>query len=112
MRYFFIAGEASGDLHASHLIRSLRANDAEAEFRGFGGDLMQAEGMQLLRHYRDLAYMGFVQVVLHLRTILRALRDCENAIECGVGGLSRFQFENRGMGEIAYPLSRFLLHRT
>ena len=47
MRYFFIAGEASGDLHASHLIRSLRANDAEAEFRGFGGDLMQAEGMQL-----------------------------------------------------------------
>lgn len=81
MRYFFIAGEASGDLHASHLIRSLRANDAEAEFRGFGGDLMQAEGMQLLRHYRDLAYMGFVQVVLHLRTILRALRDCENAIE-------------------------------
>ena len=81
MRYFFIAGEASGDLHASHLIRSLRANDAEAEFRGFGGDLMQAEGMQLLRHYSDLAYMGFVQVVLHLRTILRALRDCENAIE-------------------------------
>ena len=81
MRYFFVAGEASGDLHASHLIRSLRANDAEAEFRGFGGDLMQAEGMQLLRHYRDLAYMGFVQVVLHLRTILRALRDCENAIE-------------------------------
>ena len=63
MRYFFVAGEASGDLHASHLIRSLRANDAEAEFRGFGGDLMQAEGMQLLRHYRDLAYMGFVQVV-------------------------------------------------
>ena len=81
MRYFFVAGEASGDLHASHLIRSLRANDAEAEFRGFGGDLMQAEGMQLLRHYSDLAYMGFVQVVLHLRTILRALRDCESAIE-------------------------------
>ena len=50
MRYFFVAGEASGDLHASHLMRSLKASDPEAKFRGFGGDLMQAEGMLLLRH--------------------------------------------------------------
>lgn len=80
MRYFFVAGEASGDLHASHLMRSLKASDPEAEFRGFGGDLMQAEGMLLLRHYRELAYMGFMQVLLHLPTILRAMKDCENAI--------------------------------
>ena len=80
MRYFFVAGEASGDLHASHLMRSLKASDPEAEFRGFGGDLMQAEGMLLLRHYRELAYMGFVQVLLHLPTILRAMKECENAI--------------------------------
>ena len=80
MRYFFVAGEASGDLHASHLMRSLKASDPEAEFRAFGGDLMQAEGMVLLRHYRELAYMGFVQVLLHLPTILRAMKDCENAI--------------------------------
>ena len=80
MRYFFVAGEASGDLHASHLMRSLKASDPEAEFRGFGGDFMQAEGMVLLRHYRELAYMGFVQVLLHLPTILRAMKDCENAI--------------------------------
>ena len=80
MRYFLVAGEASGDLHASHLMRSLKASDPEAEFRGFGGDLMQAEGMLLLRHYRELAYMGFVQVLLHLPTILRAMKECENAI--------------------------------
>ena len=80
MRYFLVAGEASGDLHASHLMRSLKASDPEAEFRGFGGDLMQAEGMVLLRHYRELAYMGFVQVLLHLPTILRAMKECENAI--------------------------------
>ena len=80
MRYFFVVGEASGDLHASHVMRSLKASDPEAEFRGFGGNLMQAEGMLLLRHYRDLAYMGFVQVMLHLPTILRAMKDCEKAI--------------------------------
>lgn len=81
MRYFIIAGEASGDLHASLLIRALRQNDPEAEFRGFGGDLMAAEGMTLLRHYRSLAFMGFVQVALHLPDILRGMSECRRAIE-------------------------------
>lgn len=80
MRYFLIAGEASGDLHAAHLIRALKARDADAEFRGVGGDLMAAEGMELMRHYRDLAYMGFVDVALHLPAILKAMRSCRSAI--------------------------------
>lgn len=80
MRYFLIAGEASGDLHAAHLIRAIRQNDPEARFQGFGGDLMAAEGMKLLRHYRTLAFMGFVQVALHLPTILRGMTECKNAI--------------------------------
>lgn len=78
MKYYFIAGEASGDLHASHLIAALKTEDPAAEFRGFGGDLMQAEGMTLVRHYRDLAYMGVIDVVLHARTILRGMRQCKN----------------------------------
>lgn len=76
MKYYLIAGEASGDLHASHLIAALKREDPEAEFRGFGGDLMQAAGMTLVRHYRDLAFMGIVAVVLHARTILAGLRQC------------------------------------
>lgn len=82
MKYFLIAGEASGDLHASHLIAALRERDADAEFRFYGGDLMEAAagGGGLLRHYRTLAYMGFVQVALHARTILRGLAECERAI--------------------------------
>ena len=77
MKYYLIAGEASGDLHASHLIAALKAEDPEAEFRGFGGDLMQAEGMTIVRHFRDLAYMGIVAVVLHARTILRGMKQCK-----------------------------------
>ena len=80
MNYYFIAGEASGDLHASHLIAALKAEDPNAEFRGFGGDLMEAQGMTLVRHYRDLAFMGFVAVVLHARTILRGLQQCKDDI--------------------------------
>ena len=80
MKYYFIAGEASGDVHASHLIASLKAEDPDAEFRGFGGDLMQAQGMCLVRHYRDLAFMGVVAVVLHARTILRGLKQCKEDI--------------------------------
>ena len=80
MKYYFIAGEASGDLHASHLIAALKAEDPNAEFRGFGGDLMEAAGMTLVRHYRDLAFMGFVAVVLHARTILRGLQQCKDDI--------------------------------
>ena len=80
MKYYIIAGEASGDLHASNLMRSLKAKDPEAEFRFFGGDLMKAVGGTLVKHYRELAYMGFVQVVLHARTILRNMRRCKEDI--------------------------------
>ena len=67
MKYYLIAGEASGDLHASHLMLALKQQDPQAEFRFFGGDLMAAEGGTLVRHYRELAYMGFIPVLLHLR---------------------------------------------
>ena len=77
MKYYLIAGEASGDLHASHLIAALKQQDPEAEFRGFGGDLMEAEGMTLVRHYRDLAFMGLIAVVLHARTILQGMKQCK-----------------------------------
>lgn len=80
MKYYIIAGEASGDLHASHLIAALKKEDPEAQFRGFGGDLMAAEGLTLVRHYRDLAYMGFVAVALHARTILKGIRQCKDDI--------------------------------
>ncbi len=80
MKYYLIAGEASGDLHASRLMRSLKAHDAEAEFRFYGGDLMQAEGGTLVKHYSELAYMGFVPVLLHLPTILRNMRQCKEDI--------------------------------
>ena len=77
MKYYLIAGEASGDLHASRLMRALKQKDAEAEFRFFGGDLMAAEGGTLVKHYRELAYMGFIPVLLHLRTILRNMKMCK-----------------------------------
>ena len=76
MKYYLIVGEASGDLHASHLMRALKKEDAEAGFRFFGGDLMQAEGGTMVRHYRELAYMGFIPVLMHLPTILRAQKEC------------------------------------
>lgn len=75
-----IVGEASGDLHASRLMRSLRQYDAKAEFRFFGGDLMKAEGGTLVRHYRDLAYMGFIPVLLHLPTIFKNMSFCKRDI--------------------------------
>lgn len=77
MRYYLIAGEASGDLHASHLMRSLKEIDAEADFRFFGGDMMAAVGGTLVKHYRELAYMGIVPVLLHLPTILSNMRLCK-----------------------------------
>lgn len=76
MKYYLIAGEASGDLHASHLMAQLKLRDPKAEFRFFGGDAMQAVGGELVCHYRDLAYMGFVQVALHLPQIFRGMRLC------------------------------------
>lgn len=80
MKYYLIAGEASGDLHASHLMQALREKDPEAEFRYYGGDRMKSIGGTLVRHYETLAYMGFVQVALHLRTILQGIRSCREDI--------------------------------
>lgn len=80
MKYYLIVGEASGDLHASHLMRSLRKADPEADFRFFGGDLMSAVGGTRVRHYRDLAYMGFVPVLLHLPAIFRNMAFCKRDI--------------------------------
>lgn len=81
MKYYLIVGEASGDLHASNLMRALRREDPEAEFRFFGGDLMAKVGGVCVRHYKTLAYMGFVPVLLHLRTILRNMDFCKNDVE-------------------------------
>lgn len=80
MNYYLIVGEASGDLHASRLMHSLKQEDPKAEFRFFGGDLMAAEGGTLVKHYRELAYMGFVPVLLHLRTIFRNMSMCKRDI--------------------------------
>ena len=77
MRYYLIAGEASGDLHASHLMAALREQDAGAEFRFYGGEMMQQVGGTLVQHYRDLAYMGFLPVMMHLPTILRGMKRCK-----------------------------------
>ena len=80
MRYYLIVGEASGDLHASHLMRSLQAVDPAAEFRFFGGDLMTAVGGTRVKHFKELAYMGFIPVLLHLRTIFRNMAFCKKDI--------------------------------
>lgn len=81
MKYYLIVGEASGDLHASHLMRSLKEIDNEADFRFFGGDLMTAVGGTRVRHYRDLAYMGLIPVLLHLPTILKNMKFCKQDIQ-------------------------------
>lgn len=80
MKYYLIVGEASGDLHASCLMHSLKEKDHDAEFRFFGGDLMTAEGGTIVRHYRELAYMGFIPVLLHLPTILKNMKMCKRDI--------------------------------
>jgi lipid-A-disaccharide synthase len=80
MRYYIIAGEASGDLHASNLAKSIFQQDKQAIIRGFGGDLMQKEGVQLVKHYRELAFMGFIPVLLNIRTIFRNLNFCKQDI--------------------------------
>lgn len=81
MKYYLIVGEASGDLHASNLMKALMAEDPEAEFRFFGGDLMTAIGGTCVKHYRELAYMGFIPVLLHLRTIFSNMDRCKHDIE-------------------------------
>lgn len=80
MRYYLIVGEASGDLHASHLMMSLRKEDPAAEFRFFGGDLMQQVGGTLVKHYREMAFMGFIPVLMHLPTIYRNMKQCKQDI--------------------------------
>ena len=80
MKYYLIVGEASGDLHASNLMKALQAKDPKAEFRFFGGDLMAAAGGSLVKHYKDMAYMGFIPVLLHLRTIFRNMDLCKKDI--------------------------------
>ena len=80
MKYYLIAGEASGDLHASNLMAALRDEDPRAEFRFFGGDLMRAVGGTCVMHYRQMAYMGIIPVVLHARTIARNMRLCQGDI--------------------------------
>ena len=80
MKYYLIVGEASGDLHASRLMSSLKKYDELAEFRFFGGDLMAAEGGTRVKHYKELAYMGFVPVLLHLGTIFSNMKRCKEDI--------------------------------
>jgi len=80
MRYYIIAGEASGDLHGSNLIRALREQDTKAEVRCWGGDRMEAAGATLVKHYRDLAFMGFVEVIRHLGEIFRNIDFCKKDI--------------------------------
>ena len=80
MRYYIIAGEASGDLHASNLMKELKKLDDHAEFRAWGGDLMQKQGAELVKHYRDLAFMGFLEVVINLQTIFKNIRFCKEDI--------------------------------
>lgn len=80
MKYYLIAGEASGDLHASNLMQAIKNQDNNADFRFFGGDLMQQVGGTLVKHYKELAFMGFIPVLLNLKTILRNLEICKKDI--------------------------------
>ena len=81
MKYYIISGEASGDMHGANLIKSLAAEDPQAEFRCWGGDLMQAAGATVVKHYKDLAFMGFAEVAMHLGTILANFRFCRKDMD-------------------------------
>ena len=94
MKYYIIAGEASGDLHASNLMKALLKEDPNAEFRFWGGELMQNVGGTLVKHYRDLAFMGFVEVLFNLKTILNNIKFCKKDIE---------QFQPDALIFIDYP---------
>lgn len=80
MRFYVIAGEASGDLHASNLIKAIKAQTSDVSFRAWGGDLMQEAGAVIVKHYRDLAFMGFAEVIMNLRTILKNINYCKKDI--------------------------------
>jgi len=94
MKYYIIAGEASGDLHGSNLIKELKKLDTAADIRCWGGDKMQEAGGELVKHYRDLAFMGFAEVVMNLRTIFRNLKFCKEDI---------FQYKPDALILIDYP---------
>ena len=79
-KYYIIAGEASGDLHGANLIKEIKKLDSNAEFRCWGGDLMQQEGIELVKHYRDLAFMGFLEVIKNIRTIFKNMKFCKGDI--------------------------------
>lgn len=81
MKYYIIAGEASGDLHASNLMKALKQVDPNAEFRFWGGDLMEKQGGTLVKHYKELAFMGFSEVIMNLRTIFRNIKFCKEDID-------------------------------
>jgi len=81
MKYYIIAGEASGDLHGSNLIKEILRKDTSAEIRAWGGDLMEAAGAQVVKHYRDLAFMGFAEVIMNLKTILGNIKECKKDIQ-------------------------------
>ncbi|WP_121808029.1 lipid-A-disaccharide synthase [Mucilaginibacter kameinonensis] len=80
MKYYLVAGEASGDLHGANLMKALKALDPQSDFRFFGGDLMQTEGGTLVKHYADMAFMGFVEVVANLQTILKNMKSCKQDV--------------------------------
>lgn len=81
MKYFIISGEASGDLHASNWVKEMKKNDPNAEFAGWGGDLMQAEGVSIKKHYKELAFMGFIEVLMNLKTILKNFKRCKADVQ-------------------------------
>jgi lipid-A-disaccharide synthase len=81
MKYYLIAGEASGDLHGSNLMAAFKISDKEAQFRFLGGDLMQSQGGTIVKHYKEMAFMGFIPVLLNLKTILRNLQVCKEDIQ-------------------------------
>ncbi len=81
MKYYIIAGEASGDLHGSNLMKAIKEKDTNAEFRFWGGDLMQKQGGTLVKHYRDLAFMGFLEVAKNLKTILNNIKFCKQDLQ-------------------------------
>jgi len=80
MKFYIISGEASGDLHASNLVRAMNAESPGHEYRGWGGELMEGQGVKIVKHYRDLAFMGFIEVVTNLRTILKNIEFCKKDI--------------------------------
>ena len=94
MKYYIISGEASGDMHGANLVHELKKRDSNIELRGWGGDKMQAEGVKIVKHYRELAFMGFAEVLMNLRTILKNLKNCKKDI---------LEFKPDGVILIDYP---------